>query len=137
MHEHYSNKQLSIPILNNCVDYCVLFVYIKSGLEEFDLNTIELTDVATREKPTTPERNGITYREIVYADPDMMITNCIAEECFSKECIPYIIDNDKKPMKQDHYHEVNSWHPIKMLDSSYNIYTTVLCQQLKLWCDNN
>ena len=61
MHEHYSNKQLSIPILNDCVGSCVapckrdcvLFDYLKCGREEFDFTlptTSELTDVATVKK---------------------------------------------------------------------------------------
>ena len=153
MREHYSNKQLSIPILNDCIGNCVtpckrgcvLFDYLKCGREEFDFTlptTSELTDVVTRKKPTAPGRNGITYRDIIYADPDMMVSHRIVEECFTRKVIPsswrsYNTVMIPKPMKQGHYHEVGSWRPIALLDSSYKIYTTALCQQLKHWCDSN
>ena len=42
-----------------------------------------------------------------------------------------------KPMKPGHYQEVSSWRPIALLDSSYKIFTTALCNQLKKWCDIN
>ena len=98
MHEHYSSK-LSIPILNDyvghyvipCKQACVLFEFIKCGSEEFNFTqstTGELIDVATKKKPTAPERNRITYHDNIYADPDLMISNLIAEECFSKKCLP-------------------------------------------------
>jgi len=42
-----------------------------------------------------------------------------------------------KSMKQGHYHEIGSWRPIAILPCCYKLYTSVLCDDLHLWIQEN
>ena len=153
LHLHYTNKQLQIDNLSECTgqcnlpcnNICILNNLIKTGRTEFEFSIPDLktiSEVVGRKKPTAPGRNKITYRDISYSDPEYLITHRIITQCVHTQNIPaswksYDTTMIPKPMKQGHYSEVSSWRPIALLDSSYKIYTTALCNELKRWCDVN
>ena len=94
------------------------------------------------EKTDCSGRNKVSYKEICYSNTDMKISHQGIAKWIETQDIPsswksYNTTMNLKPMEQGHYNEISSWRPIVLLDSSYKIYKTALCNQLRKWWNIN
>lgn len=91
---------------------------------------------------TAPGSDGITYKNLQSLDPECHLLCHLYNTIISTKTLPNTWKSFKtillpKPDKNDKYHDVSSWRPIALLNSTYKVFTAILCQRLSTWLKFN
>ena len=110
-------------------------------LEITEITNDEVIQILKKKKNSTPGPDGIQYKDLLLLDPEGRILSLLFNKIVKTGISPSSWKNFQtvlipKPGKTN-YTEINNWRPIALANTSYKVFTSILCERIQSWVNEH
>ena len=117
--------------------------YCKTADEKLilgEISCLEILYVLKNSNNSAPGSDGISFKNLLYLDPEGKLLCHLFNKILVTKSTPKswkVFKTVLIPKPDKDLSQVTSWRPIALLDTSYKVFTSILCNRLNCWIVSN